>query len=234
MRKIFLLSAAAFFTLSSTFGNPLNANQQTERQTSGYNNNLNFRLAIDGGLGVRLAEAAEPVDYTRHLKRGFVGNAEAIYFISDTWGIGAMGNIFKTSYSQGSLSDNIAFWFLGPALSERAIIYSRKTRAPQCAVYANTSLGLLSYKDKGSFLDEDYKTVYATVTGKTIGIGFSLDFDYYINENFAIGLQARTILGGLSKVVYTLASGTYEVTLPDDQQESLSHLDIGLGVRWNL
>ena len=230
MRKIFLLSAAAFLSLSTAFCYPLNGNQPT----LGYNNNLNFRLAIDGGMGFRLAEAAEPVDYTRHLKRGFVGNIDASYFISDTWGIGAMGNIFKTSYSQGSMSDNIAFWFLGPALSERAIIYSRKTRAPQCAVYANTSLGLLSYKDKGSFLDEDYKTVYATVTGKTIGVGFSLDFDYYINENFAIGLQARTILGGLSKVVYTLASGTYEVTLPDDQQESLSHLDIGLGVRWNL
>ncbi|MBQ3676216.1 MAG: hypothetical protein II926_02460 [Bacteroidales bacterium] len=230
MRKIFLLSAAAFLSLSTVFCYPLNGNQPT----LGYNNNLNFRLAIDGGMGFRLAEAAEPVDYTRHLKRGFVGNIDASYFISDTWGIGAMGNIFKTSYSQGSLSDNIAFWFIGPTLSERAIIYSRKTRAPQCAVYANTSLGLISYKDKGSFLDENNITTYATVTGKTFGVGFSIDFDYYINENFTVGVQARTVLGSLSKVVYSLATGTYEVTLPDDQQESLSHLDIGLGVRWNL
>ncbi|KLT65679.1 hypothetical protein [Pedobacter sp. BMA] len=230
MRKIL---SALFVVVVCQFSNQANAQQN---QTTS-----KFRIALNGGYSYRLGKVADNVpaslkQYIRGLKSGYHFGADVHYFFAE-WGVGVSYNAFKSSNEignvttptangttiSGTLKDNITISFIGPSLGGRHI-----SRNGKHVLVGDIALGYLSYEDEAS-LSGNYRTY-----GATLGSNLGFAYDYQVAKNIYIGAKLGFVTGTIKKMKYT--SGTTETTLTfnDGEAESLGHVDISAGIKFNL
>ncbi|HVI44219.1 MAG TPA: hypothetical protein VM802_05100 [Chitinophaga sp.] len=201
-----------------------------------------FRFAINGGYSYRLAKISpdlnsEARNYFKKLKSGFNVSADVLYYFNESLGAGIKYSRFQTSKSdvllvdvpnsgrmRTTVGDNMAFNFFAATFATR--FYNKKQTN---FFYANLSLGYLNYYDDGWVHIQKAK-----LTGGTVGFGWDLGYDVRITRRLSAGAQLSLISGKLSSITREDGYGRTKVQLEGDQKESLSHLNISAGIRWNL
>lgn len=200
-----------------------------------------FRAAINGGWSYRVAKLADniPSDFERYmkdLKSGYHYGLDLSYYFSEQLGIGLKYYVYKSKNSiddiyvtrpdgstqNGKMSDDISIDFIGPFFSTRLLNATKKN-----SLILNLGIGYMGYKDK-TVLITDY-----TIKGNTLGLCWDIGYDIGISENLAIGFQFSYMIGTLTK--YELFDGTKTETikLEKDNYESLSRIDLSIGLRFN-
>lgn len=201
-----------------------------------------FRIAVNGGWSYRVAKlsgniSAELEQYVKELKSGYNLGIDLTYFISEPLGIGFKYNNFKSKNEiddiyitfpdgfteYGNMSDNISINFIGPFFSTRLLNANKKN-----AFLLNFGIGYMGYKND-AILISDY-----TLKGSTLGVSWDIGYDIGLTENLAMGFQFSFLIGTLTE--YELSDGlnTETIKLNKDNYESLSRIDLSLGLRYNL
>ncbi len=200
-----------------------------------------FRAAINGGWSYRVAKIADNIpsdfeQYMKDLRSGYHYGLDLSYYFSEQLGVGFKYNNYKSkneinniyvtlpngSTQYGKISDDISINFVGPFISTRLLNADKKN-----SLLLNLSIGYMGYTDK-AVLTSDF-----TIKGNTVGLCWDIGYDIGVSENFAIGFQFSYMIGILTQ--YELSDGvnTQTVELEKDNYESLSRLDLSIGLRFN-
>lgn len=201
-----------------------------------------FRIAVNGGWSYRVAKLSGNIppefeQYQKELKSGYNLGVDLTYFISEPFGVGFKYNNFKSKneidniyitypngYTEyGKMCDNISINFIGPIFSTRLLNANKKN-----ALLLNFGLGYMGYKNE-AVLVSDF-----TMKGSTLGISWDVGYDIGLTDNLSIGAQFSFLMGTLME--YELSDGltTETIKLDKDGYESLSRIDLSLGLRYNL
>lgn len=187
-----------------------------------------FRLSIDAGWGRRIGKTTGgnniETAYLNKLKSGYVITASAAWFFSEQLGAGLEYSLFKTSHSSFGANDNINIHFIGPQFIGRLYSPTKKS-----AFIFSWALGYIMMADRGS-LDG----IKLKMKGGTIGSILTIGYDIGISKNIAFGVKLGLNGGALSKYTITSNGKEYEVSLEENQRESLVHLYINAGLRFNI
>lgn len=202
----------------------------------------NYRVAINYGLGYMLAPLSDDISndlapYFIDLKSGSLFSGDVAYFFSSYLGIGLKYTQFNTVNSKypiyeiddrtditlrtGSMSDDISIVFVGPYISTRVPSMYRND-----AFLMNLSLGYMGYRNDKVVFDD------FLLKGKTIGLSLDFGYDIGFSKNIAMGIQLSLYSGYLSKYVMTDNLGSRTIILGEEQYESLSRLDLTIGLRF--
>jgi hypothetical protein len=200
-----------------------------------------FRVAINGGLSYRTAKLADniPSDfekYVKELKSGYHIGLDLSYYFSEQLGIGIKYSVYKSkneidnvsvtrpdgSTQYGKMSDNISINFIGPFISTRLLNGNKKN-----SFLMNLGIGYLGYTDN-TLLITDY-----TIKGSTVGLCWDIGYDIGISKNLAIGFQLSYMIGTLTQYDISDGTTTKTVKLEKNNYESLSRIDLSIGLRFN-
>lgn len=200
-----------------------------------------FRVAINGGFSYRTAKLADDIpsdfeNYMKELKYGYHYGLDLSYYFSEQLGIGIKYSIYKSkneidnisvtrpdgSTQYGKMSDNISINFIGPFISTRLLNANKKN-----GLLMNLGIGYLGYKDY-TVLVTDY-----TIKGSTLGLCWDIGYDIGISKNLAIGFQLSYMIGTLTQYDISDETTTKTVKLKNDNRESLSRIDLSIGLRLN-
>lgn len=196
-----------------------------------------IRFAIDGGWGYRTAKVynfgnSEMKDYLKKLRSGFSLAFSLQHYWGENWGAGIDYSLFRATHSQKNLytadgylsnvEDNINIQFLGPACYSR--IASEDARK---AFYFGVAMGCVWYVDKGKFSGEELK-----ITGASFGMNCSVAYDIAVAKHMALGFKLSTVVGTLSRIKYSLGGVKETIKLPEDEYESLSYINLCVGIRF--
>ncbi len=202
-----------------------------------------YRMGIYGGFSYRTAKVSDKVpaefeSYVSGLKRGSNLGADASYFFSKGAGFGVKYSRFASKNEKyndvylidtangtaraGRLKDNITIQYLGPTFSTRITSRNKKRQFVSTA-----SLGYIFYKDKATVVDE------FTIKGNTIALSFNAGLDCYVAKNLYVVFFLDYLSGSLSR--FEVDDGRRKQTIQLDRYnlESISRIDIGIGLRWN-
>lgn len=189
------------------------------------------KLGLAGGWGYRtgklVSDNPEQKDYLKGLKSGFQLSADFDYYFNDLFGIGLKYALFRASANgrvMGTqMEDKTTTQFIGPTFAMRFLSFSKKN-----AFIMNYSAGYLSYLDKGSSSGRSGK-----LTAGTFGLVMDLGYEAGLSENLAILFQLSAVVGTFSSYTFEEQGYSQKVTLPDDERENLSRIDLSIGLRFN-
>jgi hypothetical protein len=200
-----------------------------------------IRVAINGGWSYRVAKLADNIpsdfkQYMKGLKSGYHYGLDLSYFFSEQLGFGLkyynykskdeINNVYVTPpggpTQYGKMSDNISINFIGPIFSTRLLNADKKN-----SFLFNLGIGYMGYKDK-AVLISDY-----TLKGNTLGLCWDIGYDIGLSENFAIGFQFSYMIGTLTQYKFSDGVNTETIKLVNDNYESLSRIDLSIGLRFN-
>jgi hypothetical protein len=199
-----------------------------------------FRAAISGGWSYRVGKISKSIpddlrDYTKNLKSGTGYGIDLSYFASEEFGFGIKYSAYLSknqanivvsnpdgSSQSGKMSDNISIVFVGPTITSRSMNINKRN-----SLVTTLGIGYLGYNDE-AVLITDLK-----IKGSTIGFCGDITYDLGLSDSFAIGIQLSYKMGTLMK--YKVSRGSYSQTikLDKDNYESLNHIDLSLGLRFN-
>lgn len=199
-----------------------------------------LRAAISAGWSYRLASSRGNLppsleDYTNELKSGFNYGVDVSYFLTKYVGIGVKYWEFRTKNSRdhvdveiteglnatGKISNNLTLDFLGPYFSARLPSRNRRN-----SIFTNVGFGYMGYRDKATFVTE------YTLNGETLGLCWDIGYDIGLSKHFAIGFQLSYLYGSVSRLKWS--DGRQSETLNfSDNPQSLSRLDLSVGLRFN-
>ena len=202
--------------------------------------NKKWRLAFQGGFSFRTAKVIDNVSsdyksYLQKLKKGFHLGGDINYFPNgNDFGFGVKYNFFSSQNAGDfyfeddnfnlvniSIEDNITINYVGPSFLLR-YPSSRNLNSG----YLGVSLGYLSYQDRAQYFDE------FTIKGQTLGAAFDFGYDIATSDEMAIGFQISIVGGVLHKIKIERDSGTEVIELDDNSKESLSRIDLSIGIRF--
>ena len=199
-------------------------------------------ISVEFGYGYRTASAADNItdelrDYNDELRSGFNIDTHLGVFIKPNWGLGLTYNRFQSNnqirfltpiiiegLSVSSASDRVRINFIAPEFLYRSLSVNEKH-----SFISTLSIGYLSSKNDATINDESLE-----LSGGTIGLGLGFSYSYHITKSVAIGAGISFITGTLSKVEISNGILTETVTLPDDEKENLSRININGGIRFFL
>jgi len=243
--------------LTDSFSSYTNSGKTTQevQKTVNIDPFKRLRLGINGGLGYLLGSTEIAEDYLVNLgltrdqaesyyndmKSGLYANADLTYLISPKYGVGIRYKFFDTSCSTGDFfylldgvnliyttyEEQIYVNFIGASFFYQQWIRSLKS----LKVNSSLSFGLATYRNEAGYLNSSF-----LLTGKNIGMDISLGFEYFITDNFSVGADLSTFYSSIGKMKISDGSSTSTVNLGKDNSESLSRLDLSLGIRlylWN-
>lgn len=197
------------------------------------------RIGLSGGYGRRLNKISDQIpeqyrDYYSKQKNGYQFNAIIQYFFNESYGLGATYRCFKskTEYSNSYTTnsywgqyiiseykrDFITITYIAPVFSVR---FYDATNSD--ALLMNYSAGYLEYYDQCAN--------NVTLKGNTLGLSLGIGYDFRVNENFAIGLDANYISGVISELTVTENRHSSTVKLDGGNKEGLHRLDFSIGLR---
>jgi len=200
-----------------------------------------FRAAVTGGWSYRVAKLADniPSDfekYMKDLKSGYHYGLDLSYYFSEQVGFGfkyynyhsknEITNVYVTlpngSTQIGNMSDDISINFIGPFFSTRLLNANKKN-----SFLINLGLGYVGYKDNAVLISD------FLIKGSTIGLCWDIGYDIGLSENFALGFQFSYIIGTLTRYELSDGASTQTVKLDKENYESLSRIDLSIGLRFN-
>lgn len=198
------------------------------------------RFGLDYGYSHRTAKVSPNVPrdlqaYVKDLKRGFNLGADLHYFVSEPVGIGikyvhnqssnSLNGIYieddQGNRRYGTLSDDITITFVGVSLSSR-VQNANKTNA----FLFGFAMGKMNFRN-------NFRVVESYVmTGSCFGTSLDLGYDIATSKNFAIGVKLSLIGGVLTNYVLNDGFSSTRVTLDKSEYESLSRIDLSVGIRF--
>ncbi len=199
-----------------------------------------FRFAINGGWSTRVAKLSDNIpedfrQYSKELKSGFSYGLDLSYYFFEQAGFGLMYNVYRsqnsidnvnvispTGYISGRISDDISIGFVGAFYSTRLLNATKKN-----SLLLNMGIGYMGYKNNGVLISD-----YATLKGSTLGICWDIGYDIGISKNIAIGFQLSSLIGTLTKYELSSRNKTEIIKLEKDNYESLSRIDLSIGLRF--
>jgi len=202
-------------------------------------NFTHFRLALHGGYSYLVAKVGDNVpsdfqDYIKELKSGYHFGGDISYYFTENLGFGIKYSQFKSSnsisvYSEGiegnvsygEMSDNITTSFIGPMFSVRIQNKNKKN-----AFILNTGFGYMGYSNDSRVILDNY-----TITGSTIGMIIDIGYDIGLSEQLSLGGQISLVSATLTKYKLTYGNTVETIDLNEDQNESLSRIDLSIGIR---
>lgn len=223
--------------------------QRADQLNKGYNTIIPYshlRLALNGGYAYNLGKDVPAFDtriqtYDNQMRSGFNFGAELNYFfINGQMGIGinyenvssqnslngvtysSLGQIFTNNI----LSDNLNIKYIGPMYT--CISRQIKGNGIKDALIINVGMGNLSYTDTKIVDLRNYK-----ITGSALGTYYSIGYDRFISKNMALGIQLSLIRGLLSNYDRFDGTSTTHVQLDNNSYQSLTHLSLTIGLRFN-
>jgi hypothetical protein len=199
-----------------------------------------FRVALNGGWSYRLAKLSNDIpsdfeEYSKDLKSGYNYGLDLSYYFSEHAGFGLKYSDFNSkneidivstypdnSTQYGKMSDNISINFIGPFFSSRFLNANKKN-----SLIMNIGIGYLGYNNN-AVLISDYK-----IKGSTVGFCWDIGYDIGLSENFALGFQFSYTAGTLTEYELSDASKIQTIKLDKNNYESLSRIDLSIGLRFN-
>ncbi len=199
-----------------------------------------FRAAINGGWSYRVAKPADNIpsefeQYMKDLKSGYHYGLDLSYYFSEQLGFGfkyynyhsktEINNVYVTlpngSSQYGKMSDDISINFIGPFFSTRLLGDNKKN-----SLLLNYGIGYIGYTDKAVLISD------FTMRGSTFGFCWDIGYDIGLSKNFALGFQLSFMISTLTQ--YDLSDGvkTKTIKLEKDNFESLSRIDLSIGLRF--
>lgn len=198
-------------------------------------------LAVNGGWSYRTARAPTNIptefrEYVNELKTGYNFGGEVAFYISEPLGLGLkfcdykssneIPNIYRTNPNgireYGRMSDDISIIYFGPTFNTR-LFNSNKTNA----IVSKLSIGYLGYNNNAVVINS------FNIKGSTVGLLIDLGYDIALSKKLSIGFTASYIMGTLFN--YTVSDGTKTETvkLKPENYDTLTRIDISIGVRFN-
>jgi len=200
-----------------------------------------FRIGANFGRGFRLAKVQDNLppalqNYANELKKGFTFGLDASYLIGKSIGFGLKYNRFKaknkldniTVFSpngqvfSGATSDDIGISFIGVSLYTRAFSKSFNNN-----FFTAFSLGKLSYVNNAVFI-ERFK-----LEGSSFGFVADVGYEIQLDKNISLGFLISFTLGSVSEFTVTHSRGRQQVKAPNGEAESLSRIDLSIGIRFH-
>jgi len=205
-----------------------------------------LRLAINGGYAYNLGKDAPAFDtriqtYNNRMRSYLNFGAEINYFVvNGQMGIGinyenvtSQNSLSGVTYlsagqifSNNTLSDNLNIQYIGPMYT--AISRQITKNGIKDALIINVGMGNLSYTDTKIVDLNNYK-----ITGSTLGTYYSIGYDRFISKNMALGIQLSYIRGLLGNYNLFDGTSTTHVQLDNNSYQSLSHVSLTVGLRFN-
>jgi len=205
-----------------------------------------LRFALNGGYAYNLGKDPLTYDtriqtYNNRIKSGLNFGAEINYFfVSGQMGIGInyenvtsqnslSGVTYLSSgqiFTNNKLSDNLNLQYIGPMYT--GISRHIKNNRVFDALIVNVGMGNLSYTDTKNVDLRNYK-----ITGSALGTYYSIGYDRFISKNMALGIQLSLITGLLSNYDQFDGTSTTHVQLDNDSYQSLTHVSLTVGLRFN-
>lgn len=199
-----------------------------------------FRLAVNGGLSFRIAKIAPSVpsvfeEYMKDLKSGYYFGGDVSIYLSEQLGIGFKYSNFgsknvitnvSVEYADGTtghgkMSDDISIHFIGPLFSIRFFDAKKKN-----CFLTSIGLGYMGYVDDGVFINNA-----VTIKGNTLGMSLSLGYDIGLSKSVALGFQFTLEAGTLTQYQISDGNTTMKVELEESAYESLTRIDLSIGLR---
>lgn len=203
------------------------SNEEVFERLAGISNNQRMRVAINLGGGYRVAQASGdiPKSYTDQLRLGFQYSTKFQYFGRKDVGFGLEYHQFfnktKDNLPQvGDISDNIKISYLGVSSVRRKQESDQGNRS-----YLEIGLGAVFYQDKAEVNHQPL-----LIEGTTFGINVQYGYDIVISESMSIGLDVGFLLASLYSIE---VNGTTVTAQNQDDGESLSRINLGLGFRFS-
>ena len=197
-------------------------------------------FALNGGYSRRIGEISkdvptELVDHVKRIKNGFHIGTDASGFFSEIFGAGAKFMFFTASDSKlvsnyneygrcttVEVGDRYMIPLFGPTLTTRFM--SRDIRN---AFMMTCSLGYMGYTNKGGVNFSSYKC-----TGNTMYASVDFGYDHWMSQNVAVGFRISLIGSSLSKFTLEQDGVKEVIKLENDKRESLTRIDISIGMRF--
>jgi len=88
------------------------------------------------------------------------------------------------------------------------------------------SIGCMIYRNYATFASTDF-----IFKGITVGISLVPGIEIKVTQNFALNFNLGLNIGSLSKVE-VISNGKTEIIDLNDMRESVSRIDLSLGLRW--
>ncbi|MDR2039129.1 MAG: porin family protein [Bacteroidales bacterium] len=182
-----------------------------------------FRIGLNIGGGYRFGKSYETGNSGfDHLadgtKIGFIFGAEATYFFFNNLGLGLRYNYFGYSNNEESNTLNFKTSYIGPSLYGRI-----KLGNPNMFLVPSVGAGYMRERQSST-----YDSQSIDIKGNTIGMMASVSFDFKISNGAIISIEAAYMGGSLSK--WKEKNGG-NFTLPDNQKEGLSRIDLKIGIK---
>lgn len=200
---------------------------------------LPFRIAINGGWSHRFGKIpndfnSEMRQYLKELKSGGNYGIDISYYITDTQGFGFKYSKYRSKNSHNDImandgsgythiSDDISINFIGTFWATRFFDFNRKN----CFIF-DLGLGYIGYKND-AFIFSDL-----TMKGSTLGMAMNAGYDIALTQKLAVGAQISLLLGTLSEYKVSNGINTERIQLEKDKYESLSRIDISVGLRYRI
>ena len=205
MKRIYFIALAATIICVSAISS-VTAQQATayevEYQTP--ESYKDFRFAIGGGYAYRLGKTEKTGntaldDMNKKLRHGFAVDADAQYFLKETWGLGLNANYCSASTSGNNITisgidqsvnykETQSFLYFGPSL------VGRKESA-KFLLISNFGVGAL-------FFNSDMNLSGRNLTGKktTLGINTGVAGEYKVSSRTGIGLKLSYVMGTIDSI----------------------------------
>lgn len=238
LKKIQMLLPAVFFVAAMLFTS-VEAGAQF---TSMPSNAPKFRVALQGGYAycpVKLYETGnEVIDvHNKRLKSGLYYGADLSYYLSDAWGFGFRYSNMESSSKDavivtdkttgesrsGMYTDIVDITFAGPTLSSRFVNLSGTN-----VFYLSCGIGYLGYSDEGKAIDP------FSIKGWTVGQCADFGYDCRLWHGLYLGASLSAVVGVLSNITVNQDGVTETQKLEKDEQESLLHVSLSIGIRYYL
>ncbi|MDR0566747.1 MAG: hypothetical protein LBG47_06900 [Prevotellaceae bacterium] len=203
-----------------------------------------FRLAADGGWQYRTAKVSSELDaewreHYKKMKSGFHYGVQAAYFFTEymgaelmfsqqlfgrTLGYGALNDRNGNYIGSGTLSDKIAFSYIGANYMLRLFDFQKKN----CWVFA-IGFGYMGYTDR--LFSNDAESI--KITASTLGSNLSVGYDIGLSKEFALGFKVSLMGGTFKNYKQTINGTTTSETMPDKILEGLGTVQLSVGLRLN-
>ncbi|WP_149242680.1 outer membrane beta-barrel protein [Dyadobacter sp. 32] len=185
-----------------------------------------WQFGFRGGYANRLFKTGNKFSpgvtkYLKELKSGYSIGASAGYFFWENVNLGLVTDLYGSAATMqdDSRNDAVRIKYIGPQVSHRRVLSSGNG-----AVYTGFSVGYQGFSNKGQEAGKNF-----SLTGRSMGWGANVGFDYKISPRASLSLGAACLFGTLYKMT-DINKETIKLT--KDNFEDLSRIALTVGLRF--
>jgi hypothetical protein len=200
-----------------------------------------FRVAANFGYSYQIAKTPQGLapsirDYGQALKSGYHFSFDGSVFLNEMIGLGIMYSQFNTANrlpdgiyledaqgnrTYGQMSDDINLNFIGPSLCLR-YFNAKKTNA----LIMHIRVGQINYYNEAVLVNP------LKLTGTSFAFAYDIGYDLALTKSISLGFQLCFVFSNMFRYNESNGARTRRIRLPEGQHQSLSRVDLGVGLRF--